>query len=121
MAAVALVVTDRLRHGATASALGPARERFQDRSCDGAVLLVEALLAEAAQREGAGEPEAALGLYREAIEVDPTDARAFGLASKLLVRERRADEAVSLLAVALEHHPEHRGLRDQMVEALSIR
>ena len=54
-----------------------------------------------------GQPDAAIGEWKEALKLDPGDAKAHNNLGIALIRERRFDEAVTELQRALEINPEY--------------
>jgi tetratricopeptide (TPR) repeat protein len=116
--ALALVVASRLERGGDAQT--PAR-RSLDAGCSGSAPQLARVLARQSDATAADDPVAAIRQLERAIELDPGQPAYFSSAAELLLARGRTREAIELLAVGLEHHPEERSLRVLMVRALSIR
>jgi tetratricopeptide (TPR) repeat protein len=84
-------------------------------------LLGRALVAEAARRRWAGDPEAALPLYREACRRVPQTLDAWVGAAEILLEAGRAQEAVRLLEAARKTHPSAGEIRSLTLQALRAR
>jgi tetratricopeptide (TPR) repeat protein len=69
--------------------------------------------------EANGDPEDAAVAYRRALSAEPGSAGASSGLAHLLLKEKKAQEAESLLRTALAKHPEDAGLTAQLASALS--
>lgn len=119
--ALSLAVWDRLGRGAVEPAEEAARRSLAEGCSQARSGLADVLAARARADAAGGDPEGAVASYREAIELDPRDPTRFTAGAELLLELGRARDAVALLAIGLERHPEARALRDLMVHALAIR
>lgn len=122
-AALRLAAEQRLAGGDDSAALEVAREH-RATGCNGGLapaLEAGALIAVGDRERARGRSDLALLAYEAATLADPAHSHAFAAAGELLLGQGRTDEAVSLLAKGLEHHPEDRALRDLMLRALSMR
>ena len=116
-----LATDGRLARSAYQQAETTAR-RSVEAGCEAATGLLSRVLAErAAAAESAGDHTQAIQWYRDALDLDPSQARLFVAVGELLLAEERVKESIRLLSSGLEWHPDDRALRDLMVRALSIR
>jgi tetratricopeptide (TPR) repeat protein len=109
---IAALLRDR-RHDEARDALDAARALAEDEQ-DQAVLRNLELALYTAQAADAGGAEAAIAGLRAMLQSRPEDAQAWVALIQVLVRERRAAEALELASAALEDDPDLYGLYGQL-------
>jgi predicted Zn-dependent protease len=109
---IAALLRDR-RHDEAREALDAVRALAEDEQ-DQAVLRNLELALYTAQAADAGGAEAAIAGLRAMLQSRPEDAQAWVALIQVLVRERRAAEALELASAALEDDPDLYGLYGQL-------
>jgi tetratricopeptide (TPR) repeat protein len=101
------------RHEEARGALDAAKAMAENEQDEAVLRSIEVTLYTAqAAEEGGAEP--AIAGLRAMVEASPEDAQAWVALTQVLVRERRAVEALELASAALEEHPDLYGLYGQL-------
>jgi tetratricopeptide (TPR) repeat protein len=82
--------------------------------------LGKALEAEALRAHFEFRPDAALSLYLEALEVDPSLFKPYVGAAELLITAKKKKRALDLLTQAQRHHPGNTQIQAMTLEAMGL-